>query len=181
MERSIALVALFAAMIVALAFVPSLQLGSGVPISAQTLGIMLCGTVLGAKRGTLAVLLFLLLVAVGLPVLSGGRGGLGVFMGPTIGYLIGFPVGAVVTGLIVRRFARPMALIPAAIGALIGGVVVVNILGILGMMWRLDMTLVEATTAALVFVPGDLIKAGIAALVTKALGETRPALAALHR
>ena len=181
MERSIALVALFAALIVALAFVPSLQLGFGVPISAQTLGIMLCGTVLGAKRGTLAVLLVLLLVAIGLPVLSGGRGGWGVFMGPTIGYLVGWPVGAFVTGLIVRRFARPMAFVPAVIGALIGGVIVVNILGILGMMWRLDMTLLEATTAAMAFLPGDVIKAVVAALVTNALGETRPSLAALHR
>lgn len=181
MERSIALVALFAALIVALAFVPSLQLGFGVPISAQTLGIMLCGTVLGARKGTLAVLLFLLLVAVGLPVLSGGRGGIGVFMGPTIGYLVGFPVGAFVTGLIARRFANPLGFMPAITGALIGGVVVVNILGILGMMWRLDMSLATATASAMAFVPGDLIKAVIAALVTNAIGNARPALAALHR
>lgn len=181
MERSIALVALFAALIVALAFVPSLQLGFGVPVSAQTLGIMLCGTVLGAKRGTLAVLLFLLLVAIGLPVLSGGRGGLGVFMGPTIGYLVGFPLGAFVTGLIVQRFANPMGFVPALVGAVLGGVVLVDVLGMLGMMWRLDMTLAEAAAAGLVFLPGDLLKAVIAAFVTQALVKARPALAALHQ
>ena len=64
----------------------------GVPITAQTLGVMLAGVMLGPIRGALAVLLFLFLVALGLPFLSGGRGGLGVFMGPSVGFLIGNPL-----------------------------------------------------------------------------------------
>ena len=87
MERNLTLVALFAALIAALALIPKFSLGFGVPITAQTLGVMLCGTVLGAKRGTLAVLLFLVLVAIGLPLLAGGRGGLGSFMLPSSGFL----------------------------------------------------------------------------------------------
>ena len=79
MERNVSLIALFAALIAVLGLVPRIELISGVPITAQSLGIMLCGTVLGARRGALAVLLFLLLVAIGLPILSGGRGGLGGF------------------------------------------------------------------------------------------------------
>lgn len=75
MERNLTLVALFAALIAALALIPKFSLGFGVPITAQSLGIMLCGTVLGAKRGAMAVLLFLLLVALGLPLLAGGNGG----------------------------------------------------------------------------------------------------------
>ena len=78
MEKSLTHIALFAALIAALGLVPKLDLMSGVPISAQSLGIMLCGTVLGARKGALAVLLFLGLVAIGLPLLAGGRGGLGV-------------------------------------------------------------------------------------------------------
>ena len=73
MERNIAYIALFAALITVLGLVPRIELAAGVPITAQSLGIMLCGTVLGARRGALAVLLFLALLAVGLPLLSGGR------------------------------------------------------------------------------------------------------------
>jgi biotin transport system substrate-specific component len=53
MEKNIAYVALFAALIAVLGLVPKIDLMSGVPITAQSLGIMLCGTVLGAKRGAL--------------------------------------------------------------------------------------------------------------------------------
>ena len=99
--RDIVLVALFAAIIIVLGLLPPLTLGFiPVPITAQSLGVMLAGCILGAKRGAAAVLLVVLLVAIGLPVLSGGRGGLAVFAGPTAGYLIGWVFGAFVTGLI---------------------------------------------------------------------------------
>ena len=94
MERNLTHIALFAALIAGLGLIPKIDLISGVPITAQSLGIMLCGTVLGAKRGFLAVLLFVVLVAAGLPLLSGGRGGIGLFVGPSAGYLIGFPFAA---------------------------------------------------------------------------------------
>ena len=58
MERNLTHIALFAALIAVLGLIPKIDLISGVPITAQSLGIMLCGTVLGAKRGFLAVLLF---------------------------------------------------------------------------------------------------------------------------
>ena len=98
MERDLTHIALFAALVAILGLVPQITLVAGVPITAQSLGIMLCGTVLGAKRGALAVLLFLALVAAGLPLLSGGRGGIGVFAGPSVGYLVGFPIAAFVAG-----------------------------------------------------------------------------------
>ena len=79
------------------------MLASGVPITAQSMGIMLCGTVLGAKRGTLAVLLFITLTALGLPLLSGGRGGLGIFASPSVGFIVGFPLAAYVAGLITTK------------------------------------------------------------------------------
>ena len=77
MERNLTLIALFAALIAALGLIPKLTLAFGVPVTAQSLGVMLCGTVLGAKRGGLAALLFVGLVALGLPLLSGGRQTLG--------------------------------------------------------------------------------------------------------
>jgi biotin transport system substrate-specific component len=103
MEKNIAYVALFAALIAVLGLVPKIDLVAGVPITAQSLGVMLCGTVLGARRGALAVLLFVGLVAVGLPLLAGGRGGIGLFAGPSAGFLIGFPVAAFVAGWVMER------------------------------------------------------------------------------
>ena len=119
MERNLTLVALFAALIAALGLIPQLTLAFGVPITAQSLGVMLCGTVLGARRGALAVLLFVLLVALGLPLLAGGRGGLGVFASPTAGFVVGFPFAAFITGLIVENWRQgPLALVAGVIAAL---------------------------------------------------------------
>lgn len=173
MERSLSHIALFAALIAVLGFVPQIMLPFGVPITAQSLGIMLCGTVLGAKRGALAVLLFLALVAIGLPLLSGGRGGLGVFASPTVGFLIGFPVAAFVAGLIVER-SRGSVGLAAGIGALVGGVIVLYAFGIPGLALMLDKTLPEAALMITTFLPGDLIKIVLAALITQGIARMRP-------
>ena len=68
MEKNLTHISLFAALIAVLGLVTKIDLISGVPITAQSMGVMLCGTVLGAKRGALAVLLFVALVALGLPL-----------------------------------------------------------------------------------------------------------------
>lgn len=164
--RAIAEVALMAGVIVALGLVPPLYvLGLPVPITAQTLGVMLAGAVLGARRGALAALVVLVLCVASLPVMSGGRGGLGVLLGPTGGYALGFVPGAFVTGLLARRAmalpsrTRGLALVGAC---LVGGVAVVYALGI---PWTAVVTgLPLRTTAlgALVFVPGDVLKAVLA-------------------
>lgn len=173
MERSVAHVALFAALIAVLGLVPRIDLLAGVPITAQSLGIMLCGTVLGARRGALAVLLFLLLVAVGLPLLAGGRGGLGVFVGPSAGFLIGFPLAAFVAGWVVERWRVDVG-VAAFVGAVTGGILVLYAFGIPGMALVLGKTLPEAALLATPFLAGDLIKAGLAAAITVALANLRP-------
>lgn len=174
MERNIALIALFAAFIAALGLVPSITLGLGVPISAQTLGVMLCGTVLGSKRGALAALLVVLLVALGLPLLAGGRGGLGVFAGPTVGFLVGWPVGAFVTGLIVERWRTGHLAIVAGVASVIGCIILIYAMGIVGMSIVLDLTPVQAAYGTLPFIPGDVIKAVLAGLLTAAIYKARP-------
>ena len=173
MERSLSHIALFAALIAVLGFVPQIMLPFGVPITAQSLGIMLCGTVLGAKRGALAVLLFLVLVAIGLPLLSGGRGGLGVFASPTVGFLVGFPVAAFVAGLVVERMRAGVGL-AAGLGALLGGVIVLYGFGIPGLALMLGKTLPEAALMVTAFLPGDLIKVVLAALITQGIARMRP-------
>ena len=96
--RDLALVSSFAALIAVLGLPGSVHLfGNAVPVTLQTMGVMLAGSILGWKRGALSVLVLLLLVAAGLPFLSGGRGGLAVFAGPSAGYLAGWVLGAAVT------------------------------------------------------------------------------------
>lgn len=175
MEKNVALIALFAALIAALGLIPKITLAFGVPITAQSLGVMLCGTVLGSKRGAFAVLLFLLLVAIGLPLLSGGRGGLGVFASPSVGFLIGWPIAAFVTGLIVEKWRGANLTLVAGVASVIGGIVVMYVFGIIGLSVALDKSLAEATALVAVFVPGDVLKAAIAGMLTAALARARPA------
>ena len=174
MERNIAMIALFTALIVALGLVPKLTLGFGVPITAQSLGVMLCGTILGARRGALAAFLFLLLLAVGLPVLAGGRGGLGVFVSPSGGFLIGWPVAAFVTGWITEKWRSPALAVVAGVASVIGGIVVLYIFGIVGLSIALDKTALQSAALVTAFIPGDLLKAGIAGLLTSAIYKARP-------
>ncbi|WP_040164495.1 biotin transporter BioY [Microbacterium gorillae] len=174
--RDIARVAVFAAVIAALGLIGPIPVPGLVPITAQTLGVMLAGLVLGARRGALAVAVVLVLAAVGLPVLSGGRGGLGVFVGPTAGYLIGWIAGAFVAGLIAHaagRIARP-SWWRAGLGAVIGGIVTVYAFGLPVQAVITGVSLPEAALTSLVFLPGDLLKAGLATALTLALARAYP-------
>ena len=176
MERSIVLVALFAALIAALGLIPKIMLTSGVPITAQSLGIMLCGTVLGAKRGGAAALLFVLLTLAGLPLLAGGRGGLGLLASPTVGFIIGFPLAAFAAGWIMERFQRQNILVVGILASIVGGIIVLYIPGVLGMSAVLGKSLSDALVLMLPFITGDLIKAALAGLITRAIYRARPHL-----
>lgn len=173
MERNFALIVLFAALICALGFVPPISLASGVPISAQSLGVMLAGAVLGSWRGALAVLVVLGLVALGLPVLAGGRGGLGVFAGPTVGFLVGWLAAAWVTGFVVEKTTGHVGA-AAAFGAVLGGIVVLYLCGTLGLMAILKKGFLEALLLSAPFIPGDLIKAAITGWLTMTIAKYRP-------
>ncbi len=181
MERTIAHVSLFAAMIAALGLVPQITLGFGVPITAQTLGVMLAGAVLGARRGAAAAGLFILLVALGLPLLAGGRGGLGVFVSPTAGFALGFPVAAFFTGLFVERVRLRSAGLAAGLGAVFGGIVVLYIMGAAGLAIVTGKTFLQALALVAVFIPGDLLKAAITGMLVQALSRVRPQALAWHR
>lgn len=175
MERSVALVAVFAALVAALGFMPNLMLASGVPITAQSLGVMLCGTVLGSKRGGLAVLLFVAMVALGLPLLAGGRGGLGVFASPTAGFIIGFPIAAFATGFVMEQTQRMPIGFAAGIAAAVGGIVVLYAFGVTGFMLVLGKSLSETLLVLWVYIPGDIIKVILTGFITAGLAKARPA------
>jgi biotin transport system substrate-specific component len=180
--RDLVLSALFAAIIVALGLVPPIMLGFiPVPITAQSLGVMLAGVVLGAKRGTISVLLVLVLAAIGLPVLSGGRGGLAVFMAPTTGYLIGWVFTALITGylsqmMVGRDQSGLVQTVNFFIAALVGGVVVLYGFGIVYLAIVTGMGFNQAFLGSMAFIPGDVIKALIAALAGRAVMVGYPLL-----
>lgn len=104
--RFMALCALFAALMCLCAWL-SIPTPVGV-ISMQTFGLFLTLGVLGGQKGCLVCLLYLLLGAVGLPVFTGFRGGIGVLLGPTGGYIGGFLVGALVYWTLTSLKVRPL-------------------------------------------------------------------------
>ena len=176
-SQSLSMVALFAALMAVMGLIPKIDLPFGVPITLQSLGVMLAGCLLGARRGLQSMALFLLAVAVGLPLLSGGRGGLGVFMAPSAGYLVGYALAAGVTGALMARLPTqtPMrAAISAFIASVLGGLVFLHALGIAGLMALAKMPLDKALMVDLAFVPGDLIKCVLCAIVVHTVAKALP-------
>lgn len=171
--RDLARIAIFAALIIVLGTV-AVPLPGGVPVTAQTLAVMLAGTVLGARKAPLAVLLVLVLAAVGLPVLSGGRGGIGVFVGPTGGYLIGWIFGALVIGLIAHRQRRQPSWWRVASGTLVGGIGVIYLFGIPVQALVTGVDPLVTLLSSAVFLPGDMLKVVLATILTLALRRAYP-------
>ncbi|SJM53161.1 biotin transporter BioY [Gulosibacter sp. 10] len=173
-SADIARIAVFAALIGVLGLPGSISIGGAVPITAQTLGVMLAGAVLGARRGALAVIALLVLVAIGLPLLSGGRGGLGAFVGPSAGYLFGWIAGAAVIGLVVRLGAARPRWWRVALGAVVGGIGVIYLFGVPVQSMVTGLGLWETIVTSLVFLPGDLVKAALTVIITMALWKAYP-------
>jgi biotin transport system substrate-specific component len=180
--RDLALTATFAGLIAALGMVPAVYpAGIPVPITLQTFGVMLAGALLGARRGAASVGLLLVLVAVGMPLLAGGRGGLGVFAGPSVGYLVAFPIAAWVIGRIVEARRAPYTLLWGLTANLVGGIVVLYAFGIVGTAWRAHLSLEAAAFGAGWFVVGDVVKAVLGALVARSVHAGYPGLLARAR
>jgi biotin transport system substrate-specific component len=175
--RSLALISLFAALMGVLGLIPKIDLPLGVPITLQTLGVMLAGCLIGPRRGLQAMALFLAAVALGLPLLSGGRGGLGVFFAPSVGYLLAWPLGAFMTGWLMERLphATPrQRAFSAAAASLFGGLLVVHLCGVIGLVVMAKLTWTQAALGTLVFVPGDLVKCVLCALVVHTVARGLP-------
>lgn len=176
LERDIAQIALYAALVAALGLLPkiSIPIAGGIPITGQSLGVMLAGIMLGPVRGALSLLLFLLVVALGLPLLAGGRGGLGVFMSPSVGFLIGFPIAAMACGLVMKWMKASPVLPTAWFAAALGGIVVLYAFGIPGLAWKADMSLMKAASVMVVYLPGDLLKVLLAGLIAQTVWRGMP-------
>jgi biotin transport system substrate-specific component len=119
---------------------------------------------------------FCVLVLAGLPLLSGGRGGLGILAGPTGGFFVGFAVGAFAVGWLVERFWQRMSLVGFFAATSLGGIGVVYLIGIPWLALAADLTLVQAAAGSAAFIPGDLIKAAVAAGIADVVRRGYPVI-----
>lgn len=177
----VALIAGFAALVAVCAILPAIKVGAGlVPITLQTFAVLLAGAVLGPVRGFLAVALYVVVGAAGLPVFSGGAAGVGVLAGPTAGYLLGFPLAAGLCGLLVSRLPRRrLASVPLVFAAgLVSSAVFIHTLGMAGLVLRADLTWAQAFDVDKVFWIGDVLKNVAMALVATAVHRAFPDLLA---
>ncbi|GAB3454205.1 hypothetical protein GCM10027570_34040 [Streptomonospora sediminis] len=171
--RDIALIGVFAALLAVLSMPVAIPVGP-VPITLQTLGVMLAPSILGAKRGSLAVLTFLALVVAGLPLLPGGRAGPAPFVGPTGGYMLGWVAGALVIGLLVHLMLPRYRFWPGLGANIVGGIGVVYLVGVPWSTVALGDGLLASILGVGVFLPGDLAKAALAAGIAAAVHRAYP-------
>ena len=167
-------IAIFVGLIATLGLLPAVNILPGVPVTAQTLGVMLAGAVLGSYRGTLAVFIFEVLVLAGLPLLAGGRGGVAVFAGPTAGYLIGWLIGAWVIGATIRALPKLPLAISSALAFVLGGIVAVYVPGILWFAYLNQAPVLAVAIGNLPFLVGDAVKVVISVIVLVSLKTAYP-------
>ncbi len=175
---NVALVAVFAGLIAASTLWPGAELVSGVPITLQTLAVLLAGASLGPWRGAAAVLLYLAVGTAGAPIFAGRIGGFAAWAGPTAGFLGGFVVAAFVTGWLVRRMrVRGQLTTTGIVGACaVGSLVVLNLIGWGFFAVRLHVSIPATAAIASPFLVGDIIKVFIAGMAASAVHRAYPQL-----
>ncbi|MBR0062812.1 MAG: biotin transporter BioY [Oscillospiraceae bacterium] len=158
--RDMTVIALFAAIICVMA--PWSFSAGAVPITLATFAIYLASLVLGWKRASIAVVIYILIGAVGVPVFSNMSGGLQKLVGPTGGYIVGYIPLAIIAGLIADRFENPCGYA----AALIAGTLALYVLGTAWFCVSLGKDLGYAMgVCVLPFLPGDAVKIILATLV----------------
>ncbi len=156
--------AMMAALTGVLAFVTIPLPFTPVPVTGQTLGVMLSGSILGPWMGAASMIGYLGLGCLGFPVFAGGRAGPATLVGPTGGYLWGFVAGAWATGFLMIRFKESkMQLLLANI---FGGVVVLHLMGAIYLSWHAGTSFGKAfLLGSAPFLAGDMLKAAAVSLV----------------
>ncbi len=176
--RDLAQIAIFAALIAALGLPGGIQIGSSpVMITFQSLGVMLAGAILGARKGFLAVLLFCVLTAAGLPLLSGGRGGISWFTtAPSAGYPYGFLLSALFIGYFTGRILPHYPIWLAFLITAFGGMVLVYAVGVPVSALNRGVPIWAAFVDSLKFWPGDTLKVIVTVLIARQVHRAYPGL-----
>lgn len=174
---------LFAALMAICSFI-TIPLGfTPVPVNLGTLGVFLCGGILGAKYGTVSEVVYVLLGAAGVPVFAGFKGGVGVLAGPTGGYIIGYLAAAFLIGFILDKYyssrqnnnngsniTHPVKLCAVIAGSLLLGLAACYALGTLWFIISTGTGLWASLVACVFpFIPGDIIKIAAGTFLVKKL------------
>ena len=132
----------------------------GVPMTLQTLAILLAGVMLGVKKGTISTVLYVLLGAVGAPVFAGFAGGFGIVFGPTGGFILSFPLLALAAGIGAEKNNKLWLW-----GGIVAGVVINYMCGVIYFSIATSNDLITSFMACvLFFIPTDILKIVIAGL-----------------
>jgi biotin transport system substrate-specific component len=175
--RDMALIAIFAAIITVCAWI---SVPAAVPFTLQTFAVFLAVGLLGGKRGTFAVAIYILMGAVGVPVFSGFNGGLGALLGVTGGYILGFLAAAAVMWGFISVLGSG---VPVLAFSMVAGMLACYALGTAWFMVVYARTQSAVTLLAVLskcvfpFILPDLIKIGLALLLTVRLKRLVPAAA----
>ena len=167
--REVTLITGFALLTAALAQVRIPLNFTPVPVTGQTLAVLLAGASLGAWRGASSQLLYWLLGMIGLPFYSNGTGGWSVATGPTMGYLVGFIVAAAVVGRLAEyRHDRHVL---TSVAAMTMGSMIIYVCGATWLAIDLGIPLATGEQNAISlgvtpFLVGDIIKMCLAGLAT---------------
>lgn len=158
--KQMTLIALFAAVTCVLSIV-TIPLGP-VPFTLQVFAVVLAGAILGGKMGLFSQLIYTLIGAIGLPVFSGMKGGIGVIVGPTGGYIIGFILAAGFIGFGVqwgeKKFIRPVSNV-VTFCVMVLGLIVIYGIGMVQLAFVLDMGMGKAFAAGVApFLLPDFLK-----------------------
>lgn len=143
------------------------------PITLQTLVVMMAGSLLGPIWGTISMLLFIVLVATGLPLLSGGAGGIAPLFGPTGGYIWSWPVATLVIGAMIRWGNEHRWMYFVA--NFVGGFLLVHMIGLPWFIYSANLPLEKSFLLVLLpFLPGDMAKVILSSMLAITLRKILP-------
>ncbi len=150
--------------------------GTDIPQTGQTVAVLAVGALLGARQGPLAIGLYLLLGAVGLPLYSDGGSGWSVLFGSSVGYFTGFVLAAALMGVLAKHTtpALPLKALQLLIAMLLGHVVIL-LCGFAGLALQVD-TATAWQQGVVPFVYGGLVKSVIAAALVLLIQPLAPVL-----
>lgn len=165
--KDMVLIGIFAAIICV--FAPFTIPVGAIPISLATFAIYLAAAMLGAKRGTIAVLVYILIGAVGIPVFSGFSGGIGKILGVTGGYIVGYIPCAFASGILIDKFKSRKLIYPIA---LLIGTIILYSFGTAWFMIQSGNSLAQALAVCVIpFLLGDALKIAAASIIAVKLED----------
>lgn len=142
--------------------------GTPVPVTGQTLMVLLGGAALGMRAGAASTLLYMAMGAFGLPFFAGGESGFDTFLAPSAGYIVGFVAAAAFVGWLSEK-RQAANTFSTMVTAFLGGSLIIYAFGVAGLIFNAGMTLPEALANGVYpFVVGDVIKATAAGVLTPA-------------